>query len=109
MFWANMILGLALMFAPFVLNYNTNPLALWGSIAVGAVIAIASGYKAYTKAADRWEDWVDIIAGVIAILLPFLFSFSMLATALWTCVVLGVIVVAVAGYDLYTARQPAAS
>jgi hypothetical protein len=90
------------------LGYSTNPTATWGSIAVGAVIAIASGYKAYTKVADRWEDWVDVVAGVIAILLPFVFGFSALAVALWTCIVLGVIVVAVAGYDLYTA-QPAAS
>ena len=108
MFWANMILGLVLMIAPFALGYSTNPLALWSSIAVGAVIAIASGYKAYTKAVDRWEDWVDVVAGVIAILLPFVFGFSTLAMALWACIVLGVIVVAMAGYDLYATR-PAVS
>jgi hypothetical protein len=108
MFWANMILGLALMIAPFVLGYNTNPTALWSSIAVGAVIAVASGYKAYTKTTDRWEDWVDVVAGVIAILLPFVFGFNTLAVALWTCIVFGVIVTAVASYDLYK-TQPVAS
>lgn len=105
MFWANMILGLALMIAPFVLGYSTNPTATWGSIAVGAVIAIASGYKAYTKVADRWEDWVDVVAGVIAILLPFVFGFSALATALWACIILGVAVVALSGYQLYTTSE----
>jgi hypothetical protein len=107
MFWVNMILGLALILAPFALGYSTNPTALWSSIVVGAVIAIASGYKAYTNAADRWEDWVDVVAGVIAILLPFVFGFSAVTTALWTYIVLGVIVVAVAGYDLYATRPVA--
>ncbi|NTU85080.1 MAG: SPW repeat protein [Chloroflexales bacterium] len=110
MFWANMILGLALMAAPFALGYSTNPAALWGSLVVGAVIAIASGYKAYTKTAELWEDWVDIVAGVIAIVLPFLFGFNTLAVAMWTSIVLGIIVVAIAAYDLYAhrsvARQP---
>ena len=108
MFWANMILGLALMIAPFVLGYNTNTTALWSSVLIGAVVALASGYKAYTKATDLWKDWVDIVAGAIAIVMPFVFGFNTLAVALWTCIVIGAVVVAVAAYDIYKA-QPVAS
>jgi len=105
MYWLNMILGLALLVAPFVFNYTTDVRAFWSSIILGAVIALASGYKAYAKDAARWEDWVDVVAGVIAVLVPFVFGFSALATALWACVVLGVIVAALSGYKLYTMSE----
>ena len=105
MYWLNMILGLALIVAPFALGYNTNVTAFWSSIILGAVIALASGYKAFAKDAAHWEDWVDVVAGVIAVLVPFVFGFSTLVTALWACVVLGVIVAALSGYRLYTTSE----
>jgi hypothetical protein len=107
MYWLNMILGLALIVAPFALGYNTNTTAFWSSIILGVVIALASGYKALIKDAARWEDWVDVVAGVIAVLVPFVFGFSALATALWAFIVLGVIVAGLSGYRLYTTREAA--
>jgi len=105
MYWLNMFLGLALIVAPFALGYTTNSTAFWSSIILGAVIALASGYKAYAKDTARWEGWVDVGAGIVAVLVPFVFGFSALATALWACVILGVAVVALSGYQLYTTSE----
>jgi general stress protein CsbA len=105
MYWLITILGVALIGAPFVFGYTSNTTAFWSSIILGAMIALASGYKAYAKDAGRWEDWVDVIAGIVAVLVPFVFGFSALATALWACVILGVAVVALSGYQLYTTSE----
>jgi len=102
MFWLETALGLALIVAPFALNYRDNPVAFWASIVIGAVVMLASGYKAYTNKAERWENWIDVVAGVVAILMPFIFGFSALVTALWAFVVIGLLIVIISGYDLYT-------
>jgi hypothetical protein len=107
MYWLEAMLGLVLIAAPFALGYRDNPAALWASIVIGAVVLLASGYKAYTKKPERWEGWVDVIAGVIAILVPFIFGFSALVTALWAFVVIGLLVAILSGYDLYTTRETA--
>jgi hypothetical protein len=107
MYWLEAVLGLALIAAPFALGYRDNPTALWASVVIGVVVLLVSAYKAYAKATERWEGWVDVIAGVAAILVPFIFGFSALATALWAFVVIGVLIASLSGYDLYTSRQVA--
>jgi hypothetical protein len=52
----------ALIGAPFAFGYTTNTTAFWSSVILGAVIALASAYKAYAKDVARWVGWVDIIA-----------------------------------------------
>lgn len=47
-YWTAGLLGLAMIVAPFVLNYATVAVALWASIFVGAVIAVLSGYKIFS-------------------------------------------------------------
>jgi len=41
--------------------------------------------------------WVNIIAGVVLFLAPFVFGFSGTPSALWTCLILGV-AIAILGY-----------
>jgi hypothetical protein len=48
---------------------------------------------------------MDVVAGVIAGLVPFVSGFSGLATALWACIVLGVIVARPSGYQLYATSE----
>lgn len=104
MYWVNMVLGLALIAAPFALGYSDTSTALWSSIILGAIIALASGYKAIAKDKAHWEEWVDLVAGIVAVLIPFALGFSALTAALWASIILGIIVAALAGYQLYTVR-----
>ena len=45
---AAVILGIAGILAPFVLNYTSHTQALWSSIMIGALITITAGSKLYT-------------------------------------------------------------
>lgn len=104
MFWITGVLGIAFIAAPFVLGYSTNTNALWSSIILGVVILLVSLYKAIAQDKGKWEYWVDGLAGLVAIAIPFALGFSTLATAMWACVVLGALVVISSGYEVFFAE-----
>jgi len=109
MYWTIGILGLALIVAPFVLGYSGDTNALWTSIILGAVVALVAGYKALTKDVAKWEDWVAGIAGLLAVIAPFVL-FSAQTTAVWTSVILGLVVAILAGYQVFFVKpKPAPS
>lgn len=97
-------LGLLSIIAPFVLNYNQDIVALWTSLIVGAVLIVTSVLEGFAADKDRWEYWVAGIAGVGAILAPFVLGFSGLAAALWTLIIVGAVTVLAAWTKLYPGR-----
>lgn len=101
LYWINTVLGLALIAAPFVLRYTDNVSAMVSSIIVGAVVAAASAYKAVVKDTKLWEDWVDVVAGLAAVLLPIVFGFAATTATFWSIVLLGVVVAGLSGYQIY--------
>src|SRR5574340_463754 len=101
MYWITGILGLAFIVAPFVLGYSGNPIALWTSLVLGAAIAVVSGYQAFADKMGKWEYWAAGILGLLAVIAPFVLGFSALATALWTILVLGIVVAILAGYEVF--------
>lgn len=104
MYWLTGILGLVLGVAPFVLGYSTNANALWTSVILGAVVLLAAIYKAAFKTATTWEYWVMGVAGLLAVIAPFVLGFQALTFALWTMVIIGGIIVLVAAYELFYRR-----
>lgn len=103
MYWITGILGLALILAPFVLGYSNNPTAQWTSIILGAVVAVVSLLEGWLKNVSKWEYWVAGLAGLLAVIAPFVLGFSALSAALWTCVILGALVAILAGYEVFRA------
>lgn len=100
MFWVTGILGLALVLAPFVLGYSDNAGALWSSIILGGVVVLVSLYEGLVRDKSDWEYWLAGLAGVLSILAPFLLNFSAVATAMWVSIILGLLVVIVAGFEV---------
>ena len=101
MYWITGILGLALGIAPFVLGYGEDSSAMWTSVVLGAIVLLVSAYRAFDNSEAGWEYWVAGMAGVLAVIAPFVLGFSALTTALWTSVVVGVIVAVLAGYEVF--------
>jgi hypothetical protein len=101
LYWTNTVLGLALIAAPFVLRFTDNVSAMVSSIILGAIVAGASAYKALIKDGKLWEDWVDVVAGLAAVLLPIVFGFAATTATFWTIVLLGVVVLGLSGYQIY--------
>jgi hypothetical protein len=106
MYWLTGILGAVMAIAPFLLGYRDHPMALWMSVVLGVVVLVASVLEAMDVKHARWEWWVAGVAGVVAVLAPFVFGFTALTMALWTFVVLGLVLVIAAGYELFYVPQP---
>lgn len=100
MYWMTGILGLALAVAPFVLGYSNNVAALWTSLLIGGATIIASGIEWAQADKEKWEYWIVAIFGLVAIASPFLFGFGGHATAMWTSVVVGILMALFAGSRL---------
>jgi hypothetical protein len=87
--------------APFGFGYSNNTYALWTSIILGAGVLVASIIEAFDARKAKWEYWVAGLAGLAAVIAPFVFGFTTLTMALWTTIVLGAIVLILAGYKLF--------
>lgn len=101
MYWITGILGLALGVAPFVLGYSDNSSATWASVVLGAVAFLVSAYRAIDDGEAGWEYWVAGIVGLLAVIAPFALGFSALDTALWTSIVIGVVMLILAAYEVF--------
>lgn len=92
----NLIAGIWLIVAPFVLGYvgttaQTNDIVL--GIVVGA-IALIRLFRVYRAA---WLNWVNILAGLWLIIAPFVLAYTTIAP-MWNDIILGVIVVVLSGW-----------
>ena len=102
MYWVTGILGLLLIVAPFILSFSGSPVALWSSFILGAVVLVMSVIKGIAQDTSDWEYWVAGIVGLLAIVAPFILGFSALSIALWTSIVLGVVIAILAGYQIFS-------
>jgi hypothetical protein len=106
MYWLTGIFGLAMAIAPFVLGYSNEPMAMWTSIILGAVVLLASLFEGMDINKAKWEWWVVGVAGILAVIAPFVFGFNTLVMALWTFIALGVVMLLLAGYEVFFVAEP---
>ena len=92
MYWMTGLLGFALMVAPFLFGYSYNAPALWASLLVGLATVGFSWMEAAVHDRETWEYWSVAALGAIAVIAPFLLGFADLTIALWTSIVLGVLI-----------------
>lgn len=97
--WANVILGVLLVLAPFALGFAAETYAAWNAWILGAAIIVIAGIAIAQY--GQWADWLLGIGGLWLIIAPFALGFSGLAAAMWTHVILGLAVAIVSGVHLY--------
>jgi hypothetical protein len=105
MLWLTLLLGLLLVVAPWLFGYVDNTIPLWTSIILGAVMALVSGYKATAKDMANWEYWVAGIAGLLALIAPFVLDFGAERSAILTVAIVGGITLVLAAYQLLLRPQ----
>lgn len=114
----NVILGLLLFIAPWALGYVPAAVAegeeammgtaamtaaSWNSWIAGGivvVIAVAALLKFF-----EWEEWVEGAVGLWIAISPWILGFTELRQAMVTHLILGVLVLVLAGWDVYAARH----
>jgi hypothetical protein len=97
----NLILSGALFFSPWLFDFSTGAQAQTASVA-GIVIAAMS--IAALAAFAVWEEWFILLAGLALIVSPWLLGFQD-SGAMTVDVVIGVIVAALAGFEVWLTRE----
>jgi uncharacterized membrane protein HdeD (DUF308 family) len=104
--WINLICGVLLFISPWALGFAGDLMAArtaW----VGGVIFFLLGAAALAQFAE-WEEWVALIVGVLLVLAPWVLGFAAIHAAMWSCVVLGVIVILSSVSEIWAVHHPAA-
>ncbi len=102
------IVGAVLILAPFIFGFATGGAAMWVPILIGAAIIVYSLMTNYEMGVSSTIDmrthlWLDVAAGIILAVSPWLFGFSELVWA--PHLVVGLFVI---GASLTTHTEPAA-
>jgi hypothetical protein len=95
----NLILGAILFLSPWLLAFRAENGATWNAWITGGVIGIVALMAAFQT--YDWEEWVNLIAGLWALVSPWALGFSGVTHAMWTHVAVGIIVAVLAGGELW--------
>lgn len=103
MYWLTGILGLALVVAPYLLGYYSNPVALTMSVLLGLAIIAMSVFKRLVCDESNWEYGVAGILGAAAFLAPSVLGFGAQGSVM---LVLGAMVAVLSAYQLFFGHKP---
>ena len=79
--------------------------AAWNAWIVGVVVAVLAIWAIAVFA--EWQDWLNGILGVWLIIAPWVLGFGGLAAAAWNHVIVGLLVLVLAAWELWEVRQRA--
>ena len=103
--WINVVCAVLLFISPWVLGFSGELLAArtaW----VGGIVIFVMAVAAMARFAE-WEEWVALIVGILVLISPWILGFAAVNAALWTCVVLGIIVAASSISEIWVVHHPA--
>lgn len=94
----NALLGAWLVVSPWVLGYQAETAAMANAVVIGLALAAASLGAIFVPRA--WEAWTEAILGLWLVASPWLLGFSGLDAAMATAAISGVVVLALALWEL---------
>jgi hypothetical protein len=101
--WINLVLAVLLFISPWIMGYVADTMPAWNAWVVGIVLAILS--IATLSAFAEWEEWINLVLGVWLVISPWVLGFAADTNAMWTQLVLGVLVVLAAAWAVWGHRH----
>ena len=99
----NLVLGLWILAAPWVLQFEHDANPTRNAVIMGILIAVAALLALYRLMA--WEEWANVVLGAWLVISPWVLGFSSLTAAVWNAVVVGAIIAALALWTLGTDKD----
>lgn len=105
--WLVAVAGLWQLVSPFILNFTARTTAMWNAVVIGLVLIVLGVWAALNKEArtSRTLDWVNAILGLWLVASPFVLGYSDMATAMWSSIIVGLVVLVFAGWAAFTAGK----
>lgn len=103
----DILAGLWLIIAPFLLGYATIAGALWNDIILGTIVVLLAASREFGQGYKiAWPSWTNVVIGLWLIAAPFFLGYSYVVSAAWNDVILGIIIAALALWSaLSTPRE----
>ncbi len=102
MYWITGLLGGLLVIFPFVFGLMNDPLAVGSGIVLGGLTLAMSIIGGAAHNESTWEYWVIGVLGILALVAPFVLSFTFVPDALWLTSAIGGALTALSGYKVFT-------
>jgi hypothetical protein len=101
--WVNLVLAVCLFISPWVIGYVADVTPAWNAWIVGVVLAVVT--LATLSAFAEWEEWINFVLGLWLIASPWALRFATDMHAMWTHVVMGILVAAVSAWAIWGHRH----
>jgi len=100
----NLALAGVLFISPWLLGFAGHQTASWNAWISAVLIALVAGIA--LAQLQQWEEWVNVLLGLWVAASPWLLGFWLvgfagIVNAMWTHVVIGLAVAALAAYELW--------
>lgn len=102
----NILLGIWLILAPFLLSYSGLSTPTWNDIIIGILVIGVALLRTFGYGMAG-TSWVNVVLGVWLILAPFVLNYRSNATPRWNDVILGILIVIFAWSSTAAPRPPA--
>ena len=89
----NIVFGVWLIIAPFILSYDKS-VAYWNEVITGVIVVVLGAVHLLAPHMN-WSSWVNGLAGIWLILSPFFFGYSA-AVAYWNQIIFGILIAIIA-------------
>ena len=96
----SLIAGAVLLLTPWALGAADTAAAAWNAWIAGALIVAASAWALADPA--KWQGWAALALGLWAIVSPWLLGFAAMAGVMYLHVIAGIVVAAIAAWELFT-------
>ena len=104
----SVLVGVWLLISPWVLGYYGIAAAMWNSVVLGVIFAVAAG--AAVLKFHEWEEWVNVVLGAWLIVSPWLLNYAVMGAAAWNHVIVGLLVLVLSSWSIWHFRhQPGAA
>lgn len=104
--WCDWLIGFWLILSPWALYFDRQPTAMGNAVIVGILIVLSEGV---TLVRFRpWEEWVNVALGVWLAISPAVLGISN-PTAIVNFVVVGIVVAALALYEVWQIKRAPAN
>ena len=101
--WADLLLGLAVLASPWLLDFSTRAAPTWNAVIVGSAVIILSAV-AITHL-EPWEEWLQIGFGLWLIVSSWMLDYGEAHKALACHVGLGLMITLLAASELWEESQ----
>mgnify|MGYP005814078717 CR=1 FL=1 len=95
----NIVAGLGLLLSPWYFGYSGERYATWNAWIVGAVATLVA--ISALVAFNEYEEWVNLVLGLWAIVAPWALGFAATAAAMWAHVIAGLVIAVLAAGSVW--------